>query len=115
MLDEFRKAQARRLTRAHPNLLLMKRKGTDVPPAYLPLYAYLGRRHASVVALTFAQMETLLGFALSTVARTEADWWTRGERTHRHVAAWTRAGRRAAPDLAAGTVTFERLVPNRMR
>lgn len=106
MLDEFRKAQSRRLTRARQNAAV---RTAHVPPEYLALYAYLKNRHASVVALTFAQIEALLGFALPTRARTDGDWWTNGEGLRRHVAAWTSAGRFAAPDLDAGTVTFERL------
>ena len=81
-----------------------------VPREYQALYTYLEHRYASVVVLTFEQIEALLGFALPTPARTEREWWTDIVDTQRHCAAWTGAGRTAAPNLAAGIVTFERPV-----
>ena len=36
-----------------------------VRDGYLPLYTYLEHRYASIVVLTFEQMEALLGFALA--------------------------------------------------
>jgi hypothetical protein len=79
-----------------------------VPREYRALYTYLERRYASVVVLTFEQIEALLGFALPTPARTEREWWTEVVDSHHHCAAWTGAGRSAAPNLAAGIITFER-------
>jgi hypothetical protein len=81
-----------------------------VPREYLALYTYLEHRYASVVVLTFEQIEALLGFALPTPARTEREWWTDIVDTQCHCAAWTGAGRTAAPNLAAGNITFERPV-----
>ena len=81
-----------------------------VPREYRALYTYLAQRYASVVVLTFEQIEALLGFALPTPARTEREWWTDLVETQRHSAAWTGAGRTAAPNLAAGIITFERPV-----
>ena len=80
-----------------------------VPAEYLSLYTYLEHRYASVVVLTFEQIEALLGSALPAAARTERDWWT-GAAAHlqRQSAAWTGAGRTATPNLSARTVTFER-------
>lgn len=75
---------------------------------YRALYTYLERRYASVVVLTFEQIEALLGFALPPPARTEREWWTDGVDTQRHSAAWIGAGRTAAPNLGAQTITFER-------
>ena len=80
-----------------------------VPAEYLSLYTYLEHRYASVVVLTFEQMEALLGFALPAPARTEKDWWTGAAVPKKHSAAWTGAGRTATPNLLARTVTFERL------
>ena len=82
----------------------------SVPPEYRPLHTYLEHRYASVVVLTFEQIEALLGFVLPTPARTEREWWTEIVDPQRHCSAWTDAGRTAAPNLAAGTVTFERPV-----
>lgn len=77
---------------------------------YRALYTYLERRYASVVVLTFEQIEALLGFALPAPARTEREWWTNSEQLQRHATAWTGAGRTAAPNLPAETVRFERTV-----
>jgi hypothetical protein len=80
-----------------------------VPAEYLPLYTYLEHRYASVVVLTFEQMEALLGFALPDPASTERDWWTGASSgTNRFREAWMGAGRTATPNLLARTVTFER-------
>jgi hypothetical protein len=81
-----------------------------VPREYRALYTYLEQRYASVVVLTFEQIEALLGFALPTPARTEREWWTQVVDPQHHCAAWTGAGRTAAPNLAAGIITFERPV-----
>jgi len=82
-----------------------------VPAEYVSLYTYLEHRYASIVVLTFEQMEALLGFALPASACTEPDWWTGAAlQAHRHSAAWTEAGRTASPNLSARTVTFERPV-----
>ena len=80
-----------------------------VHDGYLPLYTYLEHRYASIVVLTFEQIESLLGFALPAAARQELGWWTSsaanggpdGE-------AWTAAKRTAKPNLMARHVTFER-------
>lgn len=85
------------------------RSTLPVPAEYLSLYTYLEHRYASIVVLTFEQMEALLGFTLPASACTEPGWWTTAAvPTHRHSAAWTGAGRTATPNLAAKTVTFER-------
>ena len=81
-----------------------------VPREYRALYTYLEHRYASVVVLTFEQIEALLGFALPRPARTEREWWTDIVDTERHAAAWIGAGRTAAPNLGAETITFERPV-----
>ena len=86
-----------------------ERRAPRVPAEYLSLYTYLAHRYASVVVLTFDQMEALLGFALPAPASIERDWWTGvAVRASRHSEAWVEAGRTATPNLAARTVTFER-------
>ena len=81
-----------------------------VRDGYLPLYTYLEHRYASLVVLTFEQMEALLGFALPEAARLEPDWWTD---TAGHGAAdgnaWTMAKRTATPNLRARNVAFEKI------
>ena len=88
----------------------MEQSTAHVPREYRALYTYLEHRYASVVVLTFEQIEALLGFALPGRARTEPEWWTDIVDTQRHSAAWVGAGRTAAPNLGAETITFERPV-----
>jgi hypothetical protein len=92
-----------------PAVFAVERSLPRVPAEYLSLYTYLEHRYASVVVLTFEQIEALLGSALPAPARTERDWWTGGAvHLQRQSAAWTGAGRTATPNLPARTVTFER-------
>jgi len=92
-----------------PTILPLERTAPRVPREYLSLYTYLERRYASIVVLTFEQMEALLGFALPATACSEPDWWTQAAMPPRqHSAAWTEAGRTATPNLVAKIVTFER-------
>ena len=79
-----------------------------VPHEYRALYTYLEHRYAGMAVLTFEQIEALLGFPLPAPARTDQDWWTDRVDPHAHSAAWTGAGRTAAPNFSARTVTFER-------
>lgn len=88
----------------------MEQSTPHVPREYRALYTYLERRYASVVVLTFEQIESLLGFALPAAARTEREWWTATGDTQRHCVAWIEAGRTASPNLAAGIIAFERPV-----
>jgi hypothetical protein len=82
------------------------RLASGVPPEYAALHKYLRDRYASLVVLTFEQIESLLGFSLPEAARTEGSWWTRADR---HTGAWVHAHRSAAPKLLAPHVAFERL------
>ena len=86
----------------------MEESTPNVPREYRALHAYLEHRYASVVVLTFEQIEALLGFALPTPARTEREWWTDIVGPQLQCAAWIEAGRTAAPNLAAEIITFER-------
>jgi hypothetical protein len=88
----------------------IEQSAPPVPREYRALYTYLEHRYASVVVLTLEQIEALLGFALPGPARTEREWWTDTTKTQRHCAAWTGAGRTAAPNLVAGVISFERPV-----
>jgi hypothetical protein len=92
-----------------PAVVKIERSPARVPAEYASLYTYLEHRYASMVVLTFEQMEALLGFALPASACTDRDWWTgAGAQTHSQSAAWMGAGRTATPNLPARTVTFER-------
>jgi hypothetical protein len=93
-----------------PAVIPIERPTPRVPAEYLSLYTYLEHRYASIVVLTFEQMEALLGFELPGPASTERNWWTGGASpTNRYAEAWMGAGRTATPNLSARTVTFERL------
>jgi hypothetical protein len=93
-----------------PPMFPAERRPSRVPAEYRSLHAYLEHRHAAVVVLTFEQIEALLGVALPAPASTERDWWMDAAgRTNGHSEAWLDAGRTAAPNLSARTVTFERV------
>ncbi len=100
--------QPARVPRRVPRIFPIEQITRDVPREYRALYTYLEHRYASVVVLTFDQIEALLGYALPTAARIEREWWTDIVETQGHCAAWTRAGRTAAPNLLAKIVAFER-------
>jgi hypothetical protein len=99
---------APRVTTAAP-----AQKRTDMTGEYLSLYTYLVNRYANTVVLTFGQIESLVGFALPDLARTDVEWWS-GTRTSGNAAkapqsdAWILASRTATPNLGASIVTFER-------
>jgi hypothetical protein len=81
------------------------RSTTDVPQEFTSLHRYLDDRYASLVVLTFEQIESLLGFPLPDAARIDGTWWTP---PGRHTAAWVKARRSATPNLPARNVAFER-------
>ena len=82
-----------------------------VPGIYGPLYGYLAHRYATTVVLTFLDIEALLGFPLPSIARSDGRWWTdTAASSDHHADAWGAADRRATPNLAARTVTFDRVV-----
>jgi len=81
------------------------RSGINMPHEYAALHKYLEARYASLVVLTFEQIESLVGFSLPEVARTDGTWWTRDGG---HTDAWTKTQRSARPNLLARNVAFER-------
>ena len=111
-LFDFARARWRRsvpVSEPSAAIFRIERTISRVPAEYGSLHTYLEHRYASIVVLTFEQMEALLGFALPAPSCTEEAWWTSGvERTHRYSEAWLEAGRTATPNLSARTVTFER-------
>lgn len=79
---------------------------------YQSLYRYLENRFADTVVLTFAQVESLLGFTLPAPARLRPDWWASPEADAVPSAqsrSWIEASRTATPNLRAQSVTFERV------
>ena len=93
-----------------PSILPTEQRAACIASEYRSLYTYLEHRYASVVVLTFEQVEALLGSALPSAATTDRGWWTDATvRANRYSEAWVGAGRTATPNLSARTVTFERL------
>ena len=75
---------------------------------YDPLYRHLVGQPAGPVTLTFAQIETILGFKLPASARKRNEWWGNEVGTTRHVQlhSWRNARRTVAVDLKKCTATF---------
>lgn len=85
------------------------RSTPPVPREYVSLHNYLEHRYATIVVLTFEQIEALLGSALPTPAYTESGWWAANPLPKQgYAAAWIAAGRTATPNILAKTVTFVR-------
>jgi hypothetical protein len=98
-----------------PITYLQRERDVDASPVfsgkYLLLYRYLQNRYADTVVLTFAQIESLLGFSLPDQARLDQQWWTNAEVTAAgadYADSWILARRVATPNLLAQTVVFER-------
>jgi len=73
------------------------------------LKSYLQSSSQDFIALTFSELERILGFALPDSAHFYAAWWANNGHTHTHAQAWLDAGYRVG--LAARkwqTVTFIR-------
>jgi hypothetical protein len=84
-------------------------QGHGMSQAYLSLHKYLVDRYSSVVVLTFAQVEDLLGSPLPAPARQDPAWWhSDDEKNFGHSNSWRLAKRNAVANLTAQTVTFER-------
>lgn len=76
---------------------------------YLPLYHYLRDRHANRVVLTFAEIESLVGFRLPAAARAEPGWWSGPNAVAGE--AWGLADRSVVANLVAEMVVCERHSP----
>lgn len=78
---------------------------------YAPLNAYLDTTNQDKIAMTFGDVERVLGFALPPSARTHRPWWA-NDPTGKHVQAkaWQEAGYGSAEvDLEAERLLFVRL------
>jgi hypothetical protein len=87
-------------------------KPVTVAAAYLPLYLYLGDRRANILSLTFAEIESLLGFPLPDLARKLPEWWAEtgpDSPPSPQSSCWTQASMVAKPSLSTDTVVFERV------
>ncbi|PSN11150.1 transcriptional regulator [filamentous cyanobacterium CCT1] len=74
---------------------------------YYRLFEYLQHCPQEVVTLTFAEIESLMGYSLPPSARTKQSWW--GNRDSAlHAGAWITAGYQASSvDLEQQSVTFQ--------
>lgn len=76
---------------------------------YFPLYTYLRQSQLDEIALTFAQIETILQTPLPNAARIQRGWWSNRERGAVQAAAWMKAGYETEGiDLTAETATFRK-------
>jgi hypothetical protein len=78
---------------------------------YDPLYRHLASIDQASVTMTFAELAGILGSDLPRSAADYRAWWaneTPADTRHVQALAWTLAGWTATPDLAAGSVAFDR-------
>ena len=76
---------------------------------YEPLKTHLSACSASEAAMSFRDVEAILGFRLPQSARSHPAWWSNNVGTHVNAAAWREAGWRTSRlDLGAERVTFVR-------
>ena len=77
---------------------------------YAPLTNHLAKRHTAQVAMTFPEMEALLGFSLPPSARRHRAWWSNNPKSSVVTQAWLQAGYKSRDvDLEAEKLVFERL------
>ena len=107
------------MKRRGPITYLPREREAEVGPVvsgtYRLLYKYLQDRYADTVVLTFAQIESLLGFPLPDQARINRQWWTNAAVTAPgadYPDSWLLARRIATPNLLARIVAFERCAPD---
>ena len=78
---------------------------------YAPLYRFLRARAGQEWRVSFADLETVLGFTLPESARVHRPWWSnqRNAGGHGHALAWRVAGwKTRAVDLERETLVFQR-------
>ena len=84
--------------------------GSHRASRYEPLRRHLANQAETVVTMTFAEIEDILGAPLPESARRYRPWWANEKAgTHVHARAWLDASRRTANvDLTNRTVEFAR-------
>lgn len=81
---------------------------------YEPLTAFLENQSGEVVALTFRQVERVLGFKLPESALKHRPWWANTGGGHVQSAAWLEAGfETEAVDMEARRLVFRRVAAAR--
>jgi hypothetical protein len=84
-------------------------QGYGMSQAYRSLHTYLVNRYSSLVVMTFAEVEDLLGSPLPAGARQDLEWWNAdNDQNFEHSNSWRLANRTAVANLAAQKVTFTR-------
>ena len=112
MFDWMKRRGSMAHNQAEADAEAAKRQGRVISGKYASLYEYLENRYADTVVLTFAQIESLLGFTLPDLARFQQEWWTNADpnaASPGYSHSWTLASRTARPNLLAQTVIFERI------
>jgi hypothetical protein len=75
---------------------------------YDPLYQHLLLSGRGQKAMTFADIETILGKPLPLSARKRPEWWSNSARGHSQAEAWRKAGYKTSKiDLVNETVEFK--------
>ncbi len=85
-----------------------REEGARPRSKYDPLYDHLVEHPETVVSLSFAEIERILGFALPASARRYQAWWANErEGTHSHARSWLEASYESqAVDLNAQSLRF---------
>jgi len=96
MIQLFSDAAGHSDTDNPPTIVMenFKKETTSSLGKYAPLYEYLHVKDDSHIALSFGEIETILGFALPKSAYTYPMWWTPGG-SHTQCQSWISAGYRA--------------------
>ena len=85
-----------------------REEGARSRSKYDPLYDHLANNPETVIALSFSEIERILGFALPASARRYQAWWANErEGTHSHARSWLDASYETqGVDLSAQSVRF---------
>ena len=85
-----------------------REEGARSRSKYDPLYDHLANNPETVIALSFSEIERILGFALPASARRYQAWWANErEGTHSHARSWLDASYKTqGVDLNAQAVRF---------
>jgi hypothetical protein len=79
---------------------------------YQPLAAYLAGRSEPEVAMTFAEIEGVIGEPLPPAARKHRAWWANNESSSGITRWWKRAGFKSSEvDMSAQQLVFRRVAP----
>lgn len=78
---------------------------------YDPLGAYLEAQPVTHVAMTFGEIEKVVGFSLPQVAHSARAWWSNNPSNNVMTKVWTAAGFKTEQvDMAARRLVFRRVV-----